>query len=325
MHLSRPITLLTRSLTCFVSIVTLTSLAAPYPQVSREAAHEQQTTISVDVSLINVFFTVTDKKGKSIRNLKQENFKVFEDDRAQTITNFSAEANLPLVMALLIDTSGSVRDRLRFEQNAAVEFFQSTLIPHKDRALVIAFDTKAAVLQDYTDDIDLLARAVKKMRAGGGTSFYDAVYAVATQKLAAQDGRRIMVVVTDGDDTSSRSSITEALEAAQKNDVIIYAISTNPSAPGDDKNQRGDDALKELGESTGGRVFFPFKANQLKSNFNDIRDELRFQYTLAYSPTNIRKDGTFRRIRIETSDKRYIVRARDGYFAPNSPASGQSR
>jgi VWFA-related protein len=301
------------------------SSAPPYAQVSREAAPEKQTTISVDVSLINVFFTVTDRKGKSIRNLKQENFKIFEDGRAQTITNFSAEANLPLVMALLIDTSGSVRDRLHFEQNAAVKFFQSTLVPDKDRAIVIAFDSTAAVLQDYTDDIDLLARAVKKMRAGGGTSFYDAVYAAATQKLAAQDGRRIMVVVTDGDDTSSRSSITEALEAAQKNDVIIYAISTNSSAPGGDRSQKGDDALKKLAESTGGRVFFPLKASQLESNFNDIRDELRFQYTLAYSPTNVRQDGTFRHIRIETSDKRHIVRAREGYFAPNPPVSGQVR
>ena len=285
---------------------------APAPENTR------QQTISVYVDLVNVLFTVTDKKGKFIPDLKQEHFKVFEDGRPQTITNFSAETNLPLTIALLVDTSGSVRDRLRFEQEAAIEFFYSTLIRGKDQALVITFDSGVDVIQDYTDDPETLSNSIRKMRAGGGTSLYDAVYLAATEKLARQNGRRIMVVISDGDDNSSRLSMTEVLESVQRNDIVIYTISTNAGGLGGESNSRGDKILKRFAEETGGKMFVPFKLQDLNSNFRNISDELRLQYALAYRPTDLVPDGGFRKIRIEPADKRYVVRARNGYYAPRS-------
>jgi Ca-activated chloride channel homolog len=276
-------------------------------------------TISVNVDLVNVLFTVVDKKGKIIPDLKQEHFKVYEDGKPQSITNFSADTDLPLTIALLIDTSGSIRDRLRFEQEAAVEFFYSTLLRGKDRALVITFDSGVYLLQDYTDDPEQLSKSIRMMRAGGGTSLFDAVYLAVTQKLIGQSGRRIMVIISDGDDNSSRLSMTEVLESAQRNDVVIYAISTNSTGVGGDKNGRGDKVLKTFVDETGGRMFSPFKLTDLYSNFRDITAELRLQYALAYRPTNLLRDGTFRKIRIEPTDKQYVVRARNGYYAPRTP------
>ena len=273
-------------------------------------------TISVDVDLVDILFTVTDKKGKSIRNLKRENFKVYEDNRLQTISSFSSEGNLPLTIALLLDTSGSIRDRLRFAQEAANEFFQSTLVRGKDRGMVLSFHSAVDVIQDFTDDPDKLAQSIRKMRAGGATALYDAIYLAAREKLTAQSGRRIIVVISDGDDTSSRLSMTEALEMAQRNDVVIYAISTNSSGLGGEKNRRGDDVLKKFADETGGKVFFPFKLENLSSSFSDITTELRFQYGLGYSPTNVVRDGSFRLIRIDADNKDYKIRARNGYYAP---------
>src|ERR1044071_4412340 len=153
-------------------------------------------TISVEVNLVNIFFPVTDRKGKFVTNLKKEDFKVFEDDRPQAITNFSSETNLPLTIALLVDTSGSIRDKLKFEEEAAIEFFYSTLRRGQDKALVISFDSGVELLQDFTDDPEKLANAVKKIRAGGGTSLYDAIYLSVTQKLSGQQARRAVILIT---------------------------------------------------------------------------------------------------------------------------------
>jgi len=196
---------------------------------------KDEQTISVNVDLVNVLFTVADKKGKFVAGLKQESFKVYEDGKPQSITNFSADTDLPLTIALLIDTSGSVRDRLRFEQEAAIEFFYSTLIRGKDRALVITFDSGIDLIQDYTDDPEKLAKSIRTMRAGGGTSLHDAVYLAASEKLAGQTGRRIMVVISDCDDNSSRLSMTEVVESVQRNDIVIYSISTNSTGLGGDR------------------------------------------------------------------------------------------
>ena len=277
---------------------------------------QDEETISVNVDLVNVLFTVADNRGRFLPGLKQDAFRVYEDGKPQVITNFSAETNLPLTIALLIDTSGSVRDRLTFEQEAAVEFFYSTLIRGKDRAVVISFDSGIDLIQDYTDDPEILSKSIRKMRAGGGTSLYDAVYLAASEKLAKQDGRRIMVVISDGDDNSSRISMTEVLETVQRNDIVIYTISTNSSGLGGDGNSRGDKVLKRFADDTGGKMFSPFKLQDLNANFRNISEELRLQYALAYRPTNLKRDGTFRRIRIEPANKRHVVRARSGYYAP---------
>src|SRR6058998_1538877 len=288
----------------------------PQRPVGAPAKAADDQTISVNVDLVNILFTVADRKGKFVTNLRKDDFRVFEDDKIQSITNFSSETDLPLTIALLVDTSGSIRDKLRFEQEAAIEFFYSTLQRSKDKALIISFDSGVDLLQDFTDDPEKLADAVRKIRAGGGTSLYDAVYLSVTQKLVRQSGRRIVILITDGDDNSSRVSLTETLEAAQRNDVTIYAISTNSTAYFGSKEQdRGDKTLKRFSEETGGRPFFPFKVQDLAVSFQDISQELRSQYTIAYRPSNNKADGTFRKIRIDVADKRYKARSRNGYYA----------
>jgi VWFA-related protein len=299
----------------------LMTFSSAHPEYHAQQADDR--TISVNVDLVNVLFTVFDKKGKFITTLTKENFKVFEDERPQEITNFSKETNLPLTIALLIDTSGSIRDKLRFEQEAAIEFFYSTLRRGTDKGMVITFDSGIDLLQDYTDDPEKLAAAVKKIRAGGGTSLYDAVYLAAKEKLAGQQGRRVIILISDGDDNSSRISMTEALEIAQRNDVSIHSISTNAAESGSKNNSRGDRTMKRFADETGGKVFFPFRLQELSQNFQDISEELRAQYTLAYRSTNTRNDGAFRKIRIDVADKRYKVRARSGYYVPRGRVSEQ--
>lgn len=306
-----------RTLLLLLIIVAILSLSAI--ELARQNSSPQQTdeqTLSVNVDLVNAVFTVADKKGKLIQGLKKEHFKVYEDGKPQSITNFSADTDLPLTIALLIDTSGSVRDRLRFEQEAAIEFFYSTLIRGKDRALIISFDSGVDLIQDYTDDPEKLATSIRTMRAGGGTSLYDAIYLAASEKLAGQSGRRIMAIITDGDDNSSRISMAGVLESVQRNDVVIYTISTNSTGLGGDRNTRGDKVLKTLAAETGGKMFSPPKLEDLKSSFHNISEELRLQYALAYRSTNLVRDGAFRRIRIDAMDKRHVVRARNGYYAP---------
>ena len=289
------------------------------------AKSQDQQTISIEVNLVPITVSVADRKGKFVTNLKKEDFKVFEDDKIQTITNFSSESNLPLTIALLVDTSGSIRDKLRFEEEAAIEFFYSTLQRGKDKALVISFDSGVDLLQDFTDDPEKLADKIRKIRAGGGTSLYDAIYLAVNQKLAGQDGRRVVILITDGDDNSSRVSMTETLEAAQRNEVTMYAISTNSTAFfGSKEQERGDKTLKRLAEETGGKAFFPLKIQDLASSFLDIHDELRSQYQIGYRPTNAKQDGTFRRIRVDLADKRYKTRARSGYYMPKAAATSQN-
>jgi len=292
-------------------------------QVAAANPTDEQT-LSVNVDLVNILFTVADKKGKFVTNLKKEDFKVFEDEKNQAITNFSSETDLPLTIALIIDTSGSIRDKLRFEQEAATEFFYSTLQRGKDKALIISFDSGVDLIQDYTDNPEKLADSVRKIRAGGGTSLYDAIYLAVTQKLAGQEGRRIVILITDGDDNSSRVSLTETLEAAQKNDVTIYSISTNSTAYfGSKEQERGDKTLRKFSDETGGKPFFPLKIQDLANSFLDIHDELRSQYQIGYRTSNPRMDGSFRRIRVDVSDKRFKARARAGYYMPKARATSQ--
>src|SRR5213596_505441 len=315
----------------FVLCVAMSSFVAALRGQQQQKGQQQQRpveapaksaddqTISVNVDLVNILFTVADKKGKFVTNLRKDDFRVFEDEKAQAITNFSSETDLPPTIALLVDTSGSIRDKLKFEQEAAIEFFYSTLQRGKDKALVISFDSGVDLLQDFTDDPEVLSDAVRKIRAGGGTSLYDAVYLAATEKLAGQKGRRVLILITDGDDNSSRMSLTETLEAAQKNEVTIYSISTNSAAFfGSKEQERGDKTLKKFSEETGGRPFFPLKIQDLASSFLDIHDELRSQYQIGYRPINAKADGTFRRIRVDVADKKYKARARSGYYMPKA-------
>jgi VWFA-related protein len=275
---------------------------------------------------VNVLFTVSDGKGKFVRNLTRRDFEVYEDDHAQDISNFSTESNLPLNIAFLIDTSGSVRDKFRFERQAAAKFLSSALRPGEDKAFAMAFDTKTTLLQDYTDNPSLLSEALQKVIPGGSTSLYDAVFEAAVRRLPEQPGRKVIVLLSDGLDNSSHVSLSKTVEAAQKNDVIIYAISTNGIQLTDPRDRKtGDGNLNELAKETGGNALFPSKMDDLARSFSRVNDELRSQYSLAYRPTDTNRDGTYRHIRIVVAHKRFKVRCRHGYYAPGLGMARSSR
>ena len=298
-------------------LICLTLLTAGAAQLHAQQSGLPTSTLSVDVDRVNVLFTVSDGKGRFVRSLAKGDFSVFEDDRPQNISNFSTEANLPLNIAFLIDSSGSVRDKIRFEKQAAARFFAAALRPGKDKAFVMSFDTRIELLQDYTDDPALLSGAVQKIIPGGSTSLYDAISEAVVRRLADQSGRKVIVVLSDGMDNTSHISLAKTLEAAQKNDVIIYTISTNAIDLSDSRDRKtGDANLNELAKETGGRALFPSTIEALTRSFLRVCDELRSQYSLAYGPTNTKRDGTYRRIRIVTGGKHYTVRCRHGYYAP---------
>ena len=271
--------------------------------------------LSVDVQRVNVLFTVTAKGGKLITNLTQDDFTIYEDGKPQKISNFSKESNLPLNIALLVDSSGSVWDKLRFERDAAARFFSYTMRPAQDKAFVMTFDTGVSLLQDYTDNSATLEHALDRVIAGGSTSLYDGVVE-ATRKLAFQPGRRAIVILSDGLDNSSHIDLAGALQAAQKNDVVVYAISANRiEGVFLQEPQIGDDNLTQLAAQTGGHALFPKRAQDLRRAFYSIGEELRAQYSLAYGPTNTRLDGTYRVIDVVPARKDYKIRCRHGYFA----------
>ena len=278
---------------------------------------DQPTVIQVDVTRVNMLFTVTDKKGRFITNLAKEDFEVIEGKKPQIIQEFNAESDLPLRLAVLIDTSNSIRDRFRFEQEAASEFLKSVVHANVDKAMVVSFDTSPELVSDLVDDTDKLDRAIRDLRPGGGTSLYDAIFFACRDKLQQDQPkhkfRRAMVIVSDGDDNQSRYSRDQALEMAQKADVMIFAISTNISRIESD----GDKVLKYLTAETGGRPFFPFKVEDLEQDFENIANELRHQYNLSYRPQPLTTDGLFHIIDVRVKNRReLVVHARKGYYAP---------
>jgi len=296
-----------------MAAVLLSQIASVQTPASEPAAAEQ--TISVNASLVNVLFTVSDRKGRFVTSLPKDKFKVYEDNKIQSITQFSNETDLPLSIAILIDTSGSIGDKLPFERQAAIEFLRSTLRRGKDKALLITFDTGIDLVQDYTDDVSVLAQAAEKIRAGGSTAMYDAIHLAATEKLAAQTGRHIEILISDGNDTSSRKTLDEALRSARQSDTAIYCISTNSILKNSSRDTaNGTKVLRRFAEETGGRIFTPRTTDELASTFKEIDEELRSQYALAYHPNSTRRDGAFHTIRVETSNKELRVKARNGYF-----------
>ena len=276
-------------------------------------------TLSITVDRVNVLFTVAGRSGKFITNLTKDDFMVFEDGELQTISNFSRDADMPLDIALLIDTSGSVRDKLRFEREAASRFLYSVLRSGRDRALLMAFDTGVEIVQDYTDDPVVLQTAMQAMVAGGSTSLYDAVAKASLHEQSNRGGRHVIVILSDGLDNSSHINLESALQIAQENDAVIYSISTNRiEGPFSLDPELGDSHLTTLAAETGGRALFPTRMGELTRAFDRIIEEIRAQYSLAYGPTNGRHDGSFRTIHVATSHKGYVVRCRHGYFAPRS-------
>jgi len=274
-------------------------------------------TITKRVNEVNVLFIAMDKHGKFVRDLSQKDFSILDDHKPpQTIVNFTQQTDLPLMLGLLIDTSGSVHGRFQFEQDAAIGFLQHTIRAHFDRAFVTGFSSNSHVVQDFTDNVSLLATGVQRLEDGGGTALYDAVYSACKERLLKNESdrpvRRALIIVSDGDDNQSEHSVKQAIEMAERSQVIIYAISTNDSG----LVLRGDKHLQELADATGGRAFFPFKMKDIKSSFSAIEDELRSQYVVSYHPADFDADGRYRSIEITSLKKDLQVRARKGYFAP---------
>ncbi|MGA2021197.1 MAG: VWA domain-containing protein [Candidatus Sulfotelmatobacter sp.] len=274
--------------------------------------------IRVGTNEVNVVFTVTDKHGKRVTDLKQADFHFVDDNRpVADIRSFHAETNLPLQVGLLIDASASVRDRFKFEQESAIEFLNQTVRKHYDEAFVVGFDVTPEVTQDFTDDTEKLAHGVRELRPGGGTAMYDALYYACRDKLLKQPQkgpvRRAIILLSDGEDNQSHVTREEAIEMAQRADAIIYTISTNVSGT----KGAGDKVLERMADATGGRAFFPFQIRDVTNAFAEIQDELRSQYDVSYKPADFKSDGHFRTIEIVANDrKNFRVRARRGYYAP---------
>jgi len=289
---------------------------APAP-AARNTSDETQTRIILDVTRVNLLFTVTDRKGRFITDLTREDFQVVEGKKTQNIQEFTAETDLPLRLAILIDTSNSIRDRFKFEQEAAIEFIESVIKPRHDKAMVVSFDTAAELVSDLTDDTGKLAEGIRALRPGGGTSLYDAIYFASRDKLLQDQPRhkfrRAIILVGDGDDNQSRVSRDQALEMAQKADAVIYAISTNITRI----ETGGDKVLKYFASETGGQAFFPFKVQDLAQSFENIANELRSQYNIFYRPEPLKADGLFHPVELKVKGRRgLVVRARKGYYAP---------
>lgn len=274
-------------------------------------------TLHARVNEVNVLFIATDKHGKFVRDLNQNDFSILDDHRPpQAILNFRRETDLPLHMGLLVNVSGSVDGRFDFERSAATSFLEHTLRAGFDKAFIVGFNSHSQMAQDYTDNVQLLSAGVRKLHDGGGTALYDAVYRACKEKFLKdrpeRPVRKAIVIVSDGEDNQSEFSKAQAIEMAQRAEVIIYAISTDDSG----LVMRGDRVLEQLAEATGGRAFFPFKMKDITHSFAAIEDELRSQYVVSYRPANFDADGRYRSIEISSLKKDLQVRARKGYFAP---------
>jgi VWFA-related protein len=296
-------------------------------------AEELPPAISVDVDLVSVLATVRDKKGGLIPNLEKGDFTILEDGKAQQIKYFTRETDLPLTIGLLIDVSGSQRNLIDIERRAASAFFANVL-RKKDMAFVISFGDEAELLQDYTSSARLLNAGLDRLRVssgvGGlhpgpvptmsqprGTVMFDAVYLAAAEKLKSEVGRKVLVLITDGVDQGSRVTRAKAIEGAQKSDAVIYSIYySDPRAYGGFGfgGGGGEGELRKMSEETGGRVFKVDRKNSLDDVFKQLQDEMRSQYSIAFTPANERKDGSYRQLDIKVANKDYKVQARKGYY-----------
>lgn len=286
----------------------------------------QQGGIRVQVNLVNLFATVRDKKTKQIvSNLEQGDFKVTEDGTEQKISFFSRESTLPITLGLLIDTSGSETNTLGAEQEAAVRFL-SRVLRKGDLAMVVSFDTDSDLLADLTDDQSRLDRAINRTRINApgaqgplaqsipGTVFYDAVYAACHDRLAEEAGRKAIVVLTDAQDEGSTLKLQDAIEAAQRTDTVVHVLLVaDPHYGGGNES-----VAKKLTDETGGRTIVVRNEKNLEQAFDQISQELRSQYTVGYYSTNTARDGSYRKIKVETTRKDLDVLARRGYYAPKN-------
>ncbi len=273
----------------------------------------------IETDEVNLIFTVTDKKGHFITGLQQQNFGLLDDGRPPvSVVQFTQQTNLPLRVGVLLDTSSSIRQRFQFEQDSAIEFFLQVLHLN-DRAFVEGFDVQTDLAQDFTNNVDLLNQGIRKLRPGGGTALFDALYkSCRDQMLTLRETgsvRKALILVSDGEDNYSRAEESDAIKMCQRAETIVYSISTNISPTKD----KGDDVLKAISDATGGQAFYPVRIEDVAIGFRNIEQELRSQYSLVYRPANFKQDGAFRTIYLHAIDPRFQVRARKGYFAPKPP------
>ena len=334
--------------TCAADRAQQAPVQQPPSQDQQQPQRQDQGRIVQVVNLVDVLFTVLNRRNKLVPNLEKDDFKILDDNKPQAIRYFSKQTDLPLRIGLLMDTSNSIRDRLKFEQDAAVSFLYSVLRHNKDQGFVMTFDDEPQVLQTFTDDPGKLRDQIMATRAGGGTAVYDAIYEACRDQLSHPPRppgdqpdvvRRVLILISDGEDNLSAHTRSEAIEMAQSYSVVIYTISTSTqwiqlSQTDPDKlaNRKthlteGDKILQDLAEETGGRAFYPYHVDDLDQSFQDIGDELRNQYSITYNPTNYILDGKYHKIKIEVPEhKGYQVRARRGYYAKantNTPTASK--
>jgi len=306
---------------CTLGVVV--ALAAPS---RRQEPTAQGPVIKSQVSLVNLFATVRDKNKRIMGELKQEDFKISEDNQDQKIAFFSKEVSMPITLALLMDTSGSEQNMLGAIQDGAMSFL-GRVLRKGDEALIMSFDLDVDLLSDFTDDRAQLDRAIRRARinAGGpmvtpgtiptrgaiGTDFYDAIYLACGDKLSTEAGRKAIVVLTDAVDNGSKVRVEEAIEAAQRTDTVVHVLLVYDPREGNNAS-----VAKKIADETGGRMIPVNSEKHLTEAFDQISQELRSQYTLGYYPTNAARDGKFRKVKVETNDHDLKVLTRKGYYAP---------
>jgi VWFA-related protein len=314
--------LVVQALACGAAL-TLATPAVPQGQT------QNPPTIKTEVSLVNLFATVRDKNKRVVTDLKQDNFKIFEDGHEEKIAFFSKEVTLPITLGLLLDTSGSEQNMLGAIQGAGSRFLRRVL-RKGDEAMIISFDTDVDLLSDFTDDRSILDRAINKARintpGGGyiggnpgpigsgnmvGTALYDAIYLACGEKLNGEAGRKAIVIVTDAQDEGSRVKLDEAIESAQRTDTVIHVLLVADPRYGGNAG-----VARKLTEDTGGRLIIVNSEKRMEEAFDQISEELRSQYTLGYYPTNNSRDGKFRKIKLDVDNHDLKVLARKGYYAP---------
>ncbi len=330
-----------RFLTSYLA-ATVTVATLAFAQQPPAVQEPQDQVIKVDVDLVNILFNVKTKKGELIPNLEKNNFTLKEDGKDQTISRFSRETDLPLTLGLLIDISASQERLVDIERDAASQFFTS-VIRKKDQAFLISFGKETELLQDFTNSPRALISGLRDLKADGqpprigrspvpvntgpipdygtpkGTLLYDAIYLASTEKLKNEVGRKALILITDGEDQGSTYTIRNAIEVAQKSDAIVFSIYYVDHAfyggMGISLGGGNEGALKKISDETGGHVFSVSNKHPLSEVFKEIQEELRNQYSIGYTPTNEKRDGSFRHIEIKTDNSEYHVQARAGYYA----------
>jgi Ca-activated chloride channel family protein len=288
------------------------------PEQAAPGDEEGTYTLKTNVNEVSLTFTVTDHRGRFVNNLQQQDFALLDDQRAPAqVYSFTQQTNQPLRVGLVIDASTSIRARFKFEQQAATEFLLDILRPRTDRAFIMGFDVSSYVTQGFTNNPDLLETGLNRLKPGGGTALYDAVYRACRDQMlkgvpANAEVRKALILVSDGDDNQSRAYLDDAIKMCQRAETTIFTISTNTSPT----RERGDDVLKKMASATGGAAFYPQRLEDIANEFHHVGEELRSQYSLAYKPADFRADGSFRTIYLTALRGGYQVHARTGYFAP---------